>query len=117
LQPLIGIRDGAFCPQCECPVHMECAQKDKPDVLGHCPRCGSINKVAKKWRNYEDAADRERAWDAKRIAITASFPILLLIGFRLLGFFVVVPLAILALCVIGYWFLVKTGLKRNENSP
>lgn len=116
-QPLLGIRDGAFCPRCECPVHLECAKKEKPTELpGRCQRCGSINRVAKKWRNYEDAADAERAWDAKRIALAASFPIILIVGFRMLGVFVVVPLAVVAVCVIGYWFLIKFGPNRDDSA-
>ena len=103
-QPLIGIRDGAFCPECECPVHVDCVRKEGMSApRGHCSRCGSVNRVAAKWRRLEDAADDERAWDAKRIVVVGLIPVVLAIGFKLFGIFIVFPLALLAVGVSGYW--------------
>ncbi len=50
-QPLIGIRDGAFCPRCEGPVHAACAKQSAEEYpAGICRRCGSSKVHSKKWR-------------------------------------------------------------------
>ena len=58
---LLGARDGAFCPVCESPIHLECAKsatRDTPPTV--CPRCGTLKSVAKQSREYEQACERER---------------------------------------------------------
>lgn len=41
-QTILGLRDGAFCPDCESPVHVACASAPpQPSPVGHCPRCGT----------------------------------------------------------------------------
>ena len=103
-QPLIGIRDGAFCPKYECPVHFNCVRKEGAIApQRHCPSCGSVNRVAAKWRRLEDAADDERAWDAKRIVMVGSIPVVFAIGLKLFGVLIVFPMALLAIGVIAYW--------------
>lgn len=117
-QPLIGVRDGAFCPECECPVHVDCVRKK--NVLlprEHCRRCGSLDATAEKWRRYEDASDDERAWDARRIILVGLFPVFLLIGLRVFGFYIVIPLGLLGVAVIGYWCFKKFLLGGNEAPP
>ncbi len=57
---LMGFRDGAFCPKCESPVHIDCARSataETPETV--CPRCGTQKKVAKQWRERETACENE----------------------------------------------------------
>ena len=60
-QLLIGVRDGAFCPVCECPVHLDCAHSATAETL--CPRCGAQKKLAEQWRERELACEREKQLD------------------------------------------------------
>ena len=47
---LIGVRDGAFCPVCECPIHIDCARSATAETpLTVCPRCGASKELAKQW--------------------------------------------------------------------
>lgn len=60
-QPLLGARDGAFCPVCESPIHLGCAKSATSSTLPTvCPRCGTLKTVAKQRREYELACEHER---------------------------------------------------------
>ena len=64
-KPLMGVRDGAFCPECESPVHLECARAAGADTQPTvCRRCGASKLLAKRWREYEAACDREQDEEA-----------------------------------------------------
>ena len=113
-KPLLGLRDGAFCPKCECPVHIECVREEgtRPPQ-GHCSRCGSVSKVAMKWRRYEDAADDERAWDAKRIVFVGLIPVFFYLGIRLFGGLILIPIVLIVFGVIGHWSWKKLIMRED----
>ena len=70
---LMGFRDGAFCPVCESPVHIDCARSATADTPENvCPRCGTSKNVAKQWREREAACENElEAEDMKEITKTS----------------------------------------------
>ena len=66
-----------------------------------------------KWRRYEDAADDERAWDAKRIVFVGLIPVLFYLGIRLFGGLILIPIVLIVFGVIGYWSWKKLIMRED----
>jgi hypothetical protein len=70
---LMGFRDGAFCPTCESPVHIDCARSataETPETV--CPRCGTQKRVAKQWREREAACENELEVENREANVPSS---------------------------------------------
>ncbi len=58
-QSILGVRDGAFCPTCESPVHVACVSSlQGASAEGRCPQCGTPlqNQVSPKGMQPEPPA-------------------------------------------------------------
>ena len=132
-QPLIGARDGAYCPVCESPIHLDCvraATADTPPTV--CPRCGTLKRLGNQRRQYEEACERERLIeelqhnpDAVAPPVDRSMPAVLLriaflvaaIGAVVLAIYLGIPrilaYAIIVVPIIGAYRL----LAGSPNTP
>jgi hypothetical protein len=85
-QPIRGRSDGAFCPECEAPVHRKCAQSPPAAAPpgrcprcwaprergaqhappGRCPRCGAPRERGAEWARRVAVSRREKAVSGAR---------------------------------------------------
>ena len=66
-QPIRGFSDGAFCPECEAPVHQRCAQPPAADAaVGLCPRCGAPRSRGAEWARQVAESRRDKAVSGSR---------------------------------------------------